>query len=229
MRARRPVALAAVALTLALASAAAIAAAPNPASNIPLGALPAACGSDGTGAACERAAVRALDAAHAKLGLRPYALPAGFAAMPAGHQWLILANADRLAYGEAPITGTVAVLDQVARRGALAHEDPDPWSLLRSLRGQRSIAFGSDWAGGQPNALLAYYGWMYDDGYGSGNLDCRTPNAAGCWGHRRNILAFAHGFALSLGVAAPARAHSYALTVVATSSPPWPYLYRWRG
>ena len=225
MRARRALAGAAAALALAVRPSAASAAAPNPASNIPLGPLPAACAGDGGGAICERAAVHALDAARAALGLRAYTLPARFLSMPAGHQWLILADADRLAYGEAPIAGTVAALNAVARQGALAREDPDPWPLLESLHGQRQIAFGSDWAGGQPNALLAYYGWMYDDGYGGGNLDCRTPSAAGCWGHRDNILAFAHGSALAMGVAAPTGARSYALTVVATTTPPWPYLY----
>jgi hypothetical protein len=219
----------AAALAIVLVPVAALAAAPNPRSNIPLGPLPAACAGDGTGQICERAAVHALDHARAALGLRAYALPARFVSMPAGHQWLILANADRLVYGETPIAGTVAALNAVARQAALAHEDPDPWALLEALHDQRSIAFGSDWAGGQPNALLAYYGWMYDDGYGSGNLDCQTPTAAGCWGHRDNIIGFGHAAALAMGVSAPAGARSYALTIVATTTPPWPYLYRWSG
>ena len=29
---------------------------------------------------------------------------------------------------------------------------------------------------------------MYDDGYGGTNLDCTSPGAAPCWGHRDNIL-----------------------------------------
>jgi hypothetical protein len=216
----------AAAAALVLVPAGARAAASNPRSNIPLGPLPAACAGDGTGGVCEHAALHALDGARGALGLHAYVLPSRFLSMPAGHQWLILANADRLAYGEAPIAGTVAALNAVARQGARAREDPDPRSLLRSLHGQRAIAFGSNWAGGQPNALLAYYGWMYDDGYHSGNLDCQTPTAAGCWGHRDNILGFAHAAALAMGVSAPAGARSYALTIVATTTPPWPYLSR---
>ena len=29
---------------------------------------------------------------------------------------------------------------------------------------------------------------MYDDRYQGANGDCKTPHAAGCWGHRDNIL-----------------------------------------
>jgi hypothetical protein len=36
--------------------------------------------------------------------------------------------------------------------------------------------------------LAADYGWMYDDGYGSDNVDCTTSSAAGCWAHRDIIL-----------------------------------------
>jgi hypothetical protein len=201
----------------------------DPRSNIPLGPLPSACHSAGVGAVCEQAAVHALDAARARLGLGPYRLPAGFTSMGAGRQWLILAYGDREAYGLEPIMGTVAVLNDVAHQGATAREDPNPWPLLESLRGQREIAFASNWAGGQPNALIAYYGWMYDDGYRSGNLDCQTPTAAGCWGHRNNVLAFAHAPALAMGSSALTHDASYALTIVETATPPWPYLYRWRG
>jgi hypothetical protein len=43
-------------------------------------------------------------------------------------------------------------------------------------------------AGSNISALEADYGWMYNDGYGGPNFDCTTPTAAGCWGHRDNIL-----------------------------------------
>jgi hypothetical protein len=220
-------AAAAVLAALALIAApAALAAPPDPPANIPLRGLPAACRSDGGGAACERAAIRGLDAAHARLGLAPYRLPAGFVAMPAAHQLLILANLDRRAYGLEPVRGLAGALNRVARAGAAAHADPNPAPLLERLHGQSIIGFGSDWAGGQPNALAAYYGWMYDDGYGSGNLDCATPSAAGCWGHRHNILGFGRAPVLTMGAAALTRSASYALTIVESSTAPWPYSYR---
>ncbi len=36
--------------------------------------------------------------------------------------------------------------------------------------------------------LGADFAWMYNDGWGGTNLDCSTPSAPGCWGHRDNIL-----------------------------------------
>lgn len=214
-------------LVLLAAFAANASATPNPAGNIRLGPLPRSCERAPTGAACETAAVRALDAARARLGLGPYLLPAHFVGLAPARQWLILANLDRIAYSLRPIGGLSAVLNSIARRGAAGRQDPDPGPLLRSLHGQSQIGFASNWAGGQPNALVAYYGWMYDDGYGSGNLDCRTPSAPGCWGHRQDILAFAQAARLTMGAAALRGAASYALTVVETSTAVWPYSYSW--
>jgi hypothetical protein len=46
----------------------------------------------------------------------------------------------------------------------------------------------SNWAG-TSDPLLADFVWMYDDGPGGGNLECRPPtDNGGCWGHRQNIL-----------------------------------------
>jgi hypothetical protein len=222
--------LAAPALAGAVGSAAApaAAAAPNPAADIPVGPLPRACVSAPTGAACENVAIVRLDAARAKLGLGPYLLPRGFVTLSPPRQWLILANLDRIAYARRPIRGLTLPLDAVARQGAQAREDPNPWSAVAGLPGQSQIAFASNWAGGQQNAVLAYYSWMYDDGYGSGNLDCSSPTAPGCWGHRQDVLAFAGGPALSMGAAAIVHGDpSYALTIVATSTAPWPYSYTW--
>jgi hypothetical protein len=207
---------------------AAVAVAPNPSRDLPLGPMPSACASQGRGAVCEHAALRALDRARAQTGLGPYRVPRNFTAMAPGRQWLILANLDRAAYGLPEIGGTAHALNVVARAGAQVHNDPDPLPLLRSLTGQQLLAFGSDWAGGQPNALVAYFGWMYDDGYGSNNVDCARPSDPGCWGHRRNILAFPHAPALTMGAAALTPGASYALTIVESSTPPWPYAFRWR-
>jgi hypothetical protein len=210
------------------AAATATAAAPNPAANIPLGRLPQPCERAPTGAACEDVAIERLDAARAKLGLGPYLLPPGFAALSPARQWLILANLDRIAYARRPIRGLTLPLNAIARQGAQAREDPNPWGAVAGLPGQSQIAFASNWAGGQDNGLLAYYGWMYDDGYGSGNLDCSSPTAPGCWGHRQDVLAFPTAATLSMGAAAIVHGDpSYALTIVATSTAPWPYSYTW--
>lgn len=219
----------ALAAVLALGSAgggAASAAAPNPPRDIPLGRLPAACGRQGRGSVCEHAALHALNHARETLHLGAYVVPSGFTKMAPGRQWLILSNLDRAAYHLLPISGIAAQLNAIARSGAGARTDPNPWPLLQSLQGQAQIGFGSNWAGGQPNGLVAYFGWMYDDGFGGENIDCKTATAAGCWGHRQNILSFATGPVLTMGAAAVPATTSYALTIVVTSTEPWPLSYR---
>ncbi len=226
MSARRA-ALAVVTLALGLAGASAAgAAAPNPPRDIPLGQLPAACRTAGRGSVCEHASLRALNHARETLHLGPYRVPSGFTRMPPSHQWLILSNLDRAAYGLPRIGGIAAELNVSALAGARSRTDPDPWALLQSLPGQMVIGFGSNWAGGQPNGLVAYFGWMYDDGYGGENVDCRTPTDAGCWGHRQNILGFATAPVLTMGAVAIAAQTSYAMTIVETSTEPWPLVYR---
>jgi len=48
--------------------------------------------------------------------------------------------------------------------------------------GGRTVYASANWAGGWGNPLGADYAWMYDDGPGSSNLDCRTGFSRGCWG-----------------------------------------------
>jgi hypothetical protein len=219
-------AVATCALAFAAASAGASAYPPDPSANISFGPMPGACESSPRGGACEHGAIRALDAARARLGLGRYRLPADFVSLVPARQWLILSNLDRIAYRLRPVHGLARPLDAVARQAALAHADPDPSTLLRSLPNDRTLGFASNWAGGQQNALIAYFGWMYDDGPGGPNIDCPATGAAGCWGHRHDILGFAQGGSLTMGAAAVAGS-SYALTIVDTERPPWPYAYTW--
>jgi hypothetical protein len=200
---------------------------PTPRANIALPPLPGACSRAPTGATCENAAIAALDGARAKLGLGRYRLPTAFLTLRPARQLLVLTNLDRVAYGVRPIAGLTTPLNAIAKQGANARADPNPWAALMALHGQLTIGFASNWAGGQPNALVAYYGWAYDDGYGSGNIDCPSPSSSGCWGHRRDIFAFPAGQSLSMGAAASSRTPSYAMTVVETTTPPWPYTWTW--
>ena len=223
----RAVVLAAALAGLLVTATGAAAAPPNPSADIPLGPLPAACSGAPAGALCENAAIGRLDAARARLGLGPYRLPVNFVALAPARQLLILANLDRLAYGLKPVRGLSLTLDAIAKQGAQAREDPNPWPVVAGLAGQQVIGFSSNWAGGAPNAPVAYYEWMYDDGYGSGNLDCTSRTAPGCWGHRHTIFAFAGAPTLTMGAAALPAETSYALTIVETSTPAWPYSYTW--
>lgn len=150
------------------------------AANIPLGPVPAGCfNNPKAAAACDNAVVYYLDQARAKIGLGPYELPANFTGLAPERQLLILTNLDRLAYGIPPVVGLAPALNAHASEGVALEADPvDP----------ELVAYFANWAGGVENALFGYYDWMYDDGHGSGNIDCTTPASLGCWGHRRTIF-----------------------------------------
>jgi hypothetical protein len=161
--------------------------APNPPSNFKLGSLPSQCASAPAGARCINAGVYYLDQARAKLHLTPYKLPAGFDRLAPDRQILILSNLDRAAYHLPAITGVTRSLDQVARGGT--PRDPGVRGDGDPVLNAPGVQTTSNWAVGFPNIVLAYEAWMYDDGPGSGNLDCTGSNHTGCWGHRQDILA----------------------------------------
>jgi hypothetical protein len=214
----RVVAVAAAALVLAGASTAL--AAPNPSQNMPIS-LPSSCfaPSSPTAAACEDASVADLDAAHSSLGLPAYSLPAGFDSLPPVDQLLILSNDDRIDYQVQPIVGLSSTLNSAAQQGVSDDTDPDPSALLPSdlvIEG-----WTGNWAGGFPNALLAYYAWMYDDGPGSPNIDCVVASDPACWGHRQDVLAYTGVGTVLMGAAAgtdPNGQPGYAMTLVATAA-----------
>jgi hypothetical protein len=215
-----------IAAVLAAGAATASAAAPNPSANMPL-ATPASC-STPTSTACETAVVAGLNVAHTALGLGAYTLPADFDSLAPDEQLFILSDSDRVAYGLPPISGLSATLNSAAQSGVADDDDPDPQADLPS--GLGDYGFSSNWAGGYSNALLAYYGWMYDDGLGGPNIDCRSAGDPGCWGHRQDILAFPDAGSLVMGAASGTDAHGepgYAMTIV-WSSDSWTTLsYTW--
>jgi hypothetical protein len=197
----------------------------DPQSNFPLGALPDACWQAPMGASCIRASVAYLDRARAKLGQPGYVLPRNFVSLTPPEQVLVLTNLDRLLYRLAPVPGLTAALDRSASAGVRAQTDPEP--------GAGWYAFTSNWAGGYPNIVLAYEGWMYDDGPGSGNLDCTPSHRSGCWGHRHDILwRFDPDGALAMGAAAHTASggrSSYAMLLEQARPGVAPvYTYRWR-
>jgi hypothetical protein len=167
----------------------------DPSSNFSVGSLPRACQADPTGAVCINASVSYLNQARASLGQPPYALPSNFTSLSPPQQDLVLTNLDRVLYSLPPITGLTDALNRDATAALASDSDPTPST--------------SDWYGytsnaawGNANIVLAYEGWMYDDGPGSGNVDCTTSNPGGCWGHRHDILwQFGPG-ALAMGAAA---------------------------
>lgn len=132
----------------------------------------------GTSAACEAASAQALDAAMQGEGLTPVSITSSFWALPYDQQLLFLANADRTARNLPAAAGPDSQLDGYALTGA--RNDADP-------RDPNNVSWGSNWAW-VPNTVAAEFEWVYNDGLGSGNVDCTAGNTSGCWGHRENIL-----------------------------------------
>lgn len=167
----------------------------DPRSNFPVNQLPRSCDQP-TSAACLNASVEFLNRARAGLGQGAYQLPANFDSLTAQIQQFVLTNLDRIQYGLPPITGITAGLSQDAMGGIVNDTDPHPTNPNFNY-------WTANWAGGFANVVLAYEAWMYDDGPGSGNLDCSSRSAAGCWGHRHDVLwSFGGTRALAMGSAA---------------------------
>lgn len=160
----------------------------DPKANFPFRGLPNSCFSRPRGAKCINAGVYWLDRARARLRQPPYKLPANFVRLSPTRQVFILANLDRIRYRLPPIPGLTLALN----RDALGNLPHDPYGVLGGgdpfPTDPNLVQFTSNWAGGFPNIVLAYESWMYDDGYGSPNADCTSPGAAGCWGHRHDVL-----------------------------------------
>ena len=122
-------------------------------------------------------------------------LPTDFDQLPGPEQIFVAIDRERVDRGLAPFVGMVAALDGNAQLGAERANDPPNTSDAYSL-------VDGEWAGGSANGLDAVFGWMYDDGPDSENLDCPRPKAAGCWGHRQGILDdFGSGPDLVMGAA----------------------------
>ncbi|HET6793910.1 MAG TPA: hypothetical protein VFH45_05690 [Acidimicrobiales bacterium] len=213
----------------AAAAAPATPAAPDdPAQNIPpTPAIPASCASAPTGADCEQALIVALDHARAAIGLPPYELPAGFASLPPEEQLFVLSNLDRVDLGLAPAAALDPGLNQAAAAGLAGGHDPKPPS---TVNGGTVDGWATNFAAGQPSALAAFYSWMYADGFGAGNVDCRSLSDLLCWVHRQGTLLDTSGHpaaALLMGAAA-ATGRAYAeLFVIADGAAPAPAEMTW--
>jgi len=129
--------------------------------------------------ACLGGAVSDFNRARAKEGLGGINLPTNFRYLPVGYQLLILANIDRVDRGLVAFAGLSKTLNAYALKGGQTNTDP-PFPSWTSYG-------AGNWVG-SPNAFWGEFEWMYDDGYGSTNMDCSSPSSPGCWGHRHNIV-----------------------------------------
>ena len=190
------------------------------------------CASSGTdsSAGCLAAILKAVDRARAMEGVKPMNLPADFPTLSIPVQLFVVVNLERVDRGLPPFVGLSAAMDTNAAKGAAdANDPPDPSGVLGD---------DEEWSGGSVNGLDADYGWMYDDGRGSGNIDCPRTGGPGCWGHREGILDnFGTVGTMVMGAAFDptgddaasgwAGGTSMAVTMVATLHPPKSYLATW--
>jgi hypothetical protein len=180
--------------------------------------------------ACITAVLAAIDHARALEGVRAMVLPTDFSSLSITDQLFVAVNLERVDRGLAPFVGLTTALDHNAQVGADEADDPPALGPAYQLD-------DAEWAGGASNGLDAVYGWMYDDGYDSGNLDCPRRNAPGCWGHRKGILDdFGTGTDLVMGAAYDASSDvhdgdvggtSMAVTLAVQSPPPSAFTYTW--
>ncbi|HEX4434951.1 MAG TPA: hypothetical protein VH012_08970 [Acidimicrobiales bacterium] len=179
---------------------------------------------------CLGAVLAAINHAHALEGIRPMVLPADFAQLSVPDQLFIAVNLERVDRGLPAFGGLTTALDRNAQQGAdTADDPPDP--------GRSYDLDDGEWAGGSSNGLDAVYGWMYDDGFDSGNLDCLHRAAAGCWGHRKGILDdFGSGPNLVMGAAISVTddthsgdkgGTSMAVTLAVADAPAQAFVYSW--
>jgi hypothetical protein len=143
-----------------------------------------ACQSAPDSANCVRLALIDINAARHSEGVGPMHLPGRFRALTRPQQLMVLSNLERIGRGLPAILGLTSRLDRAARRGALNFGDPVPPSNWYTF----SNGYSSNFAYGFNSTLEADFEWMYDDGVGSGNLDCTSSDQSGCWGHRHDIL-----------------------------------------
>ncbi len=189
----------------------------------------AAAGVD-TSEACIASVLAALNTARAAEGVKAMILPSGYAVLTVPEQVLVAVDLERVDRGLPPFVGLTGGLDTNAQKGAdIADDPPDPGSAY-------TVA-DTEWAGGSSNGLDAVYGWMYDDGIGSGNLDCVKAGAPGCWGHRHGILdAFGTVGTMVMGAAINTTGDrtagdrggtSIAATLAMAGRSPGPLVYPW--
>jgi hypothetical protein len=183
----------------------------NPARSMaPATPLLTSCSAGDNSSTCNQLAVTAIGRARQaleKMGGMSFSLPA-YAKLTPAQQLFVVVNLERTERGLAPAVVLSKSLSAIAQAGAQAGRDPAVGRVARTLPGGgRTVYVGATWSGGWINALGADYAWMYDDGPGGSNLDCRGGSSKLCWGHRDILLtnagqASCHGGAGALAVGA---------------------------
>jgi len=116
--------------------------------------------------------------ARAKERVRAMVLPKNYASLSIANQNRVLVNLERKDRGLPTFPALVSSLNKRALSGAIKKADPI---------GPSGKSWGSNWCG-SANAILCNYLYMYWDGPGGTNIECKSRSSPGCWGHRKNII-----------------------------------------
>ncbi len=206
----------------------------NPAANLPPNPnFLSACYPHNESATCTSEELSATDNARASEGLGPMVLPSNFGSLSPVQQLFVITDIERVDRGLPPFVGLVDTLDADAAVGADGNFDPLPTAMVA---GTVATSWASNWAE-NGNPLGSNYYWMYDDGPGSGNIDCTAAGQPGCWGHRDNILSLTSSQRQYGGTLVMGAAEAYGTTgngwasdtelLVLSSGPMPPLSYTW--
>ena len=156
---------------------------PNNPPNIPKAVYESSCYTNTTNVnvrgECIAKDLYAIDLGRAEEKLPPMILPVGYNNMSLREQEWVVTNLERGDRGEPQFIGLYSKADTDADQGA--RDDTDPTSTTGAN------IYGVIWAG-SANVLGSDVLWMYYDGPGGSNGDCKVATDPGCWGHRDNIL-----------------------------------------
>ncbi len=134
---------------------------------------------NGNAPSADAACVSDINGGRALEGLPPLVLPSNWSTLTPGEQIFVATNLERVVRGEAPIPNLVNTYDASIQTAVSTFTDPMitagvPWTAVAAT--------------GSTVVLDAIYGWLYYDGPGGTNIDCTSPTAQGCWGHRDALL-----------------------------------------
>jgi hypothetical protein len=191
---------------------------------------------------CDAIALSGINRGRKAEGLPAMVLPGNYRKLTRTQQLFVLVNLERVARGVPPLLGLTPALTVEAGLAATQTRDPDPKPAYGSLQVaivNGTYGEGGAWDGDSPNPLAAIFGWIYDDGWGgpkhTPNYDCTSAGAAGCWGHREELLGEYSGPACATCVAGAGFARhttagaatSYAVLIVDPANGEPPLSFSW--
>ena len=157
--------------------------------------------------ACTNYILQAINNARAVEGVRAMHLPSNWFSLSPPQQLFVVADLERTDRGLPPYLGLNAALSAEAQRSAQTNSDPGVAAgFAIGMDAQGSPGMGGAWGGGF-NVLATDYVWMYLDGWAgsrtaTSNVACTSPNNAGCWAHREELLGTAPNFNPGVGLMA---------------------------